>query len=115
MAPPDSCGGRTRCEGLPQLAFGQVNDGVRLAFAGKTAETQALDLSAVSEIRVTEKGGVEVKFVDRVRALETLCTLLESSGGQGAEELYRALTARAGGGMGARLRYCGFPPSKNGF
>lgn len=83
---------------LAQLAFGQVNDGVRLAFAGKTAETQALDLSAVSEIRVTEKGGVEVKFVDRVRALETLCTLLESSGGQGAEELYRALTAGQEGG-----------------
>ena len=34
--------------------------------------------------------GVEIKLVDRVRALETLCGLLECGGGDGAEELYRA-------------------------
>lgn len=78
---------------LAQLAFGQVNDGVRLALLGREAETEGMDLSAVSEIRVTDKGGVEVKFLDRVRALETLCGLLESNGGQGATELFRALSA----------------------
>ena len=36
---------------------------------------------------MTDKG-VEVKLVDRVRALETLCSLLESGEGHGAEELY---------------------------
>ena len=82
---------------LAQLAFGQANDGVRLALQGREAEVENLDLSAVAEIRVTDKGGMEIKFVDRVKALETLCGLLESSGGgQGAEELYRVLAAAAG-------------------
>jgi len=84
---------------LAQLAFGQANDGVKLALLGREAETERMDLSAVSEIKVTDKGGVEIKFVDRVKALESLCGLLETgSGGQGAEELYRVLAAAAGDG-----------------
>ena len=81
---------------LAQMAFGQASDGVKLALQGREAEMDGMDLSAVSEIRVTDKGGVEIKFVDRVKALETLCGLLETgSGGQGAEELYRVLEAAA--------------------
>lgn len=76
---------------LAQLAFGRANDAVLLALRPEQAEVEALDLSAVAEIKVTDKGGVEVKLVDRVRALETLCELLASSGGHDADELYRAL------------------------
>ena len=78
---------------LAQLAFGQANDGVKLAMQGQSALAEGLDLSAVAEIRVTDKGGVEIKFVDRVRALETLCELLGGQSGAGAEELFRALSA----------------------
>ena len=78
---------------LAQLAFGQANDGVRLAMQGQSALAEGLDLSAVVEIRVTDKGGVEIKFVDRVRALETLCELLGGESGSGAEDLFRALSA----------------------
>lgn len=81
---------------LAQLAFGRANDAARLALAPKEVDPGTLDLSAVAELKVTDKGGVEVKLVDRVRALETLCALLEESGG-GAEELYRALEDAAGG------------------
>ena len=81
---------------LAQLAFGQANDGVRLALLGREAQTEHLDLSAVSEIKVTDKGGVEIKFVDRVKALETLCGLLDSGGEGGPEDLYRALEDAAG-------------------
>lgn len=81
---------------LAQLAFGRANDAVRLALAPKEVDPETLDLSAVAEIKVTDKGGVEVKLVDRVRALETLCGLLGESGGGGAEELYRALEDAAG-------------------
>ena len=81
---------------LAQLAFGRANDAVRLALAPKETDPGALDLSAVAEIKVTDKGGVEVKLVDRVRALETLCALLEEHGGGGAEELYQALEDAAG-------------------
>ena len=81
---------------LAQLAFGRANDAVRLALRPKDVDPGTLDLSAVAELKVTDKGGVEIKMVDRVRALETLCGLLENSGGAGAEELYRALEEAAG-------------------
>lgn len=80
---------------LAQLAFGRVNDAVKLALRPAEAEPEKLELSAVSEFKVTDKG-VEVKLIDRVRALETLHSLLESSGDGGAEELYRALEDAAG-------------------
>lgn len=81
---------------LARLAFGGANDAVRLALSPREVDPEKLDLSAVAELKVTDKGGVEVKLVDRVRALETLCTLLGDSGGGGAEELYRALEEAAG-------------------
>ena len=81
---------------LAQLAFGRANDAARLALAPREVDPGALDLSAVAELKVTDKGGVEVKLVDRVRALETLCALLEERSGGGAEELYRALEDAAG-------------------
>jgi len=82
---------------LARLAFGRANDAVRLALSPREAEPSELDLSAVAEFKVTDKGGVEVRLVDRVRALEALFGLLgDDSGGVGAEELYQALEAAAG-------------------
>ena len=66
---------------------------MELALRGREASAEGLDLSAVAEVRVTDKGGVEVKFVDRVRALEALCGLLGGDTGSGAEELLQALSA----------------------
>ena len=81
---------------LAKLAFGGAEDAVRLALERGEAAPEELELSAVSELRVTEKG-VEVKLVDRVRALETLWRLLgESGGGAQQDELYRALTELGG-------------------
>lgn len=80
---------------LAELAFGRANDGAGLALRPGETDPEGVDLSAVSELKVTDKG-VEVKFVDRVRALETLWNLLESGGDGGAEELYRALEDIAG-------------------
>ena len=87
---------------LAQLAFGRANDAVQLALHPETVDPETLELSAVTEIKITDKG-VEIKLADRIRALETLCGLLESSGSGGAEELYRALEDAAGqleGGWG---------------
>ena len=75
---------------LAELAFGKANDCVRLVLEDN-AELGKLDLSLLSEVKRNDKGTVEVKLVDRVKALATLCELLESSGSGGAEELYRAL------------------------
>ena len=75
---------------LAQLAFGSAADAIRLALAPGQVEPEKMDLSAVAEFKVTDKG-VEMKLVDRVRALESLYNLLESSDEGGADELYRAL------------------------
>ena len=80
---------------LAQLAFGRANDVVKLALHPETADPDALDLSAISEIKITDKG-VEVKLIDRVKALESLYGLLDSGTDGGAEELYRALEDAAG-------------------
>lgn len=85
---------------LAELAFGRANDAARLALRSGETDLKGLELSAVSELKVTDKG-VEIKFVDRVRALETLWNLLESDGSGGAEELYQALEDIAGQMEGA--------------
>lgn len=79
---------------LAELAFGRANDAVALALApGRESVSVAeLDLSAVSEFKVTDKGGVEIRFLDRVKALETLCQLLDRvDSSAGAEAFLRAL------------------------
>ena len=75
---------------LAQMAFGGAEDALRLALEPKANDLAGLDLSAVAEFKVTDKG-VEIKMVDRVRALECLYNLLETGDDGGAEELYRAL------------------------
>ena len=77
---------------LARLAFGRVDDAVQLALRRGELDTDGLELSAVSELRVSEKG-VEVKLVDRVRALEALWKLLDTEEPQGSDPLYQALTA----------------------
>ena len=81
---------------LAQLAFGRVNDAARLALHSEEADLETLDLSAVAELKVTDKGGVEVKLIDRIRALEALYGLLSEEKAEGAGELYRVLTEAAG-------------------
>lgn len=56
---------------LAELAFGQPNDCVRLALE-ETPDLKELDLSLLSEIKRSEKGMVEIKLIDRLRALEQL-------------------------------------------
>ena len=80
---------------LAQLAFGQVNDAARLALAPRETDPAELDLSAVSEFKVTDKGGVEIKLTDRAKALATLWELLGDQDGGGAEALCGALEEAA--------------------
>jgi len=83
---------------LAELAFGRANDAAALALSapGQCPPVDKLDLSAVSELKVTDKG-VEVKFLDRIQALEALCGLLEQNGDGGAS-FFQALEAAADGG-----------------
>jgi len=74
---------------LAELAFGKANDCVRLVLE-EDAELGKLDLSLLSEVKKNEKGTVEVKLVDRLRALEQLA-LLAQENGENLEEFLKAL------------------------
>jgi len=74
---------------LAELAFGKVNDCVRLVLE-EQPELERLDLSLLSEIRRSDKGGMEVKIVDRLRILEQLIQLT-GEGGSEMDALLQAL------------------------
>lgn len=62
-------------EGLQQLAFGEINDAVRLAFSEELPSPEVLaklNLFNVASINHDKGGGVEIKFFDRLKALERL-------------------------------------------
>ena len=56
---------------LAELAFGKANDCVRLALEDEP-KLDKLDLSLLSEVKRNDKGTVEVKLIDRIRALDGL-------------------------------------------
>ena len=56
---------------LAELAFGKANDCVKLALEENLC-LDALDLSLLSEVKRNDKGTVEIKLIDRLRALEQL-------------------------------------------
>lgn len=70
-------------EGYRRIAFGDVTDPVRLLFCEElTPRTlRTMDLFNVSEIKRPKGGGMEIKFFDRIRALQCM---QEMEGGDGA-------------------------------
>ena len=66
---------------LAELAFGRANDCVRLALEDNLC-LDDLDLSLLSEVKRNEKGTVEIKLIDRLRALEQLAQAAGSDNGE---------------------------------
>lgn len=60
---------------LAELAFGKANDCVRLVLE-EGVVPDGLDLSLLSEVKRNDKGTVEVKLLDRLRALEQLAQMV---------------------------------------
>ena len=56
---------------MAELAFGKANDCVRLVLEDEPT-VDKLDLSLLSEVKRNDKGTVEIKLIDRLRALEQL-------------------------------------------
>ena len=82
-------------EQIEALATSRINDAVRLAFLTEEelGILESLDLSAVTELKRNANGTVELKFLDRLAALQWL---LERAGGDPqAEKLYEALNRAA--------------------
>ena len=81
---------------IEALAASPVNDAVRLAFLSEDelSALDGLDLSPITEFKRTSNGSVELKFIDRLAALQWL---MERAGEDPrAERLYEALNAAAG-------------------
>ncbi len=74
---------------LAELAFGRANDCVKLVL-DENASLDKLDLSLLSEVKRNDKGTVEVRLIDRLRALEQL-QLLASENGKDVEAFLLAL------------------------
>ena len=66
---------------LAELAFGKANDCVRLALEDDP-QLSRLDLSLLSEVKRNEKGTVEIKLIDRLKALEQLAQVAGDDGGE---------------------------------
>ena len=79
---------------LAELAFGKANDCVRLALEDEP-NLGRLDLSLLSEVKRNDKGTVEIKLIDRLKALEQLAQV---AGDDGAEMVEFLAALRGGDG-----------------
>ena len=79
-----------------KLALGRCNDAVELLREELPQDISSLDLYNVSEIKKVKGGGVEIKFFNRLDALEKLIDLCETkSGANAAESFFSALSSGA--------------------
>jgi hypothetical protein len=78
--------------GFRRLAFGSSADAIKLIFADNLTDEQieSLDLFNVSDIKKPKGGGIEIKFFDRLKALEAL-EALSNGNGDSALTFYKAL------------------------
>ncbi len=85
-------------EGLRKLAFGRINDAVRLLVQIHELDTNCineLDLFGVSEIKQNKEGCLEIKFYDRLKAFELLAAQTNQGGQSAASSFYGALESAA--------------------
>lgn len=70
--------------GYSRIAFGNVSDPVHLLFCDEITpqKLKKMDLFSIAEIKRQKGGGMEIKFFDRIRALQCMQELSreESSG-----------------------------------
>ncbi len=79
--------------GLRRIAFASSADAVRLLLSDnyEDIDAQALDLFNISEIKRVKGGGIEIKFFDRIKALEKLGEFTGNIRSDNAKPFYAAL------------------------
>lgn len=84
-------------QGYVRLAFGCVSDAIRLMFSDnpENESFDQLDLFNISEIKRKKGGDVEVKFFDRLKALEKLQQLNQDDNCFNGATLYSAIASSA--------------------
>lgn len=83
---------------IEELAKSKANDAIKLAFLDndQLRSIGRLDLTALTGFKRTEKGGIEIQFVDRLAVLKLLVELAGGREEQQAAEFFRAWEKRAG-------------------
>lgn len=78
--------------GYERLAFGSIADCIKLLFSEHLSpkDLERMDLFNISEIKKPKEGAMEIKFFDRLRALEKL-EQIESEQKNDKEPFYAAL------------------------
>jgi len=82
------------CEGYRRLAFGSIADALRLLTAESPPmpeELERMDFFNVSDIKCPKNGGLEIKFFDRLKALDKLAELGTAGEDTGLQAFYQAL------------------------
>lgn len=81
--------------GYQRLAFGDISDAVSLLYMENptTRELSKMDLFSVSEIKRPKDGSMEIKFFDRLKALEKLESRVERE--SGVKSLFDAIDRSA--------------------
>ncbi len=79
---------------LGRVALSSPNDAVTLALDPDNAYVKDLDLWCLSEFKRSGNGNVEIKFADRVKAIDLLLT----HAGGGEDGMAALLEALEGGG-----------------
>lgn len=80
--------------GFKRIAFGSIADAVSLMFLDGEPSPKALeemDLFCISEIKKPRDGALEIKFFDRLEALEKLAELSERSDMESSVPFYQAI------------------------
>ncbi len=80
-----------------RLAFGCVSDAIRLMFSDSLEDDSidGMDLFNISEIKKKKGGDIEIKFFDRLKALEKLQQLCDGSDSFSTDSLYSAIASSA--------------------
>lgn len=80
-------------EGYYRLAFGCVSDAVKLLFTDEITPSQIeqMDLFGISEIKRKKGGDIEIKFFDRLKALDRLSEMKLTEKSSDISSLYSAI------------------------
>ncbi len=84
--------------GLERLAFGSISDAVKLILSAgelSSPDIEGLDLFNVAEIKYTCGKGMEIKFFDRLKALEKLQDLTANDENNSALGFFEAIRKSA--------------------
>ncbi len=83
--------------GLKRLAFGSVADCLKLILADgvESFDTENMDFFNIAEIKKPKGGGLEIKFFDRLKALEKLTSISENNDEDSSMPFYEAIRKSA--------------------